>query len=69
MAATDHQGHAAFNFVQVSTAFETNMTGAGFQVIIYITMFWDVTSSRDECFERHTLQFMYPAMEAVLPVA
>jgi len=43
------------------------MTGIGFQVIIYITLFWDVTSSSAERFERHTLRFMYPAMEAELP--
>ena len=53
--------------IQCSTDFGTNMTGVGFWVIIYITMFWDVTSSGDEHFERHTLQFMYPAMEAALP--
>jgi hypothetical protein len=53
--------------MQHSTDFGTNMTGVGFQVIIYITMFWDVTSSSDERFERHTLHFTYPAMEAVLP--
>jgi len=50
-----------------SIDFGTNMTGVGSQVIIYITMFWDGTSSSDERFERHTLQLMYPAMEAALP--
>jgi len=65
MAATDHKRHEAFNFVQASTDFGTNMTGVGFQVIIDIT-FWDVTSSHDERFKRHTFQFTYPAMEAVL---
>jgi hypothetical protein len=44
--------------MKCSTDFGTNMTGVGFQVIIYITMFWDVTSSSDECFGRHILQFM-----------
>jgi hypothetical protein len=67
MAATNHHRHEAFNFVQVSTDFGTNMTGFSFRFIIYITMLWDVTSSSDERFERHTLQFTYPAIEAVLP--
>jgi hypothetical protein len=67
MAETDQQRHEEFNFVQVATDFGTNMTGAGVQGIIYITMFWDVTSNGDERFEgtycsSHTLR-----MEAVLP--
>ena len=56
MAETDQQGHEVFNFVQVSSDFGTNMTSVGFQVIIYITMFLDVTPCSDEC----------PQMAAVL---
>ena len=65
MAATDQQH--IIRGMQHSTDSGTNMTGVGFQVIIYITMFWDMTSSSAERFERHTLRITYAAMEAVLP--